>query len=124
MIRIRVIQASCLISSILYQITLLLISLPFNMLFAYATFAPILVLYVPDQYHCSVDPALVESGNWTVEALEAWYIPRSEEARKCKMYDRLPPPPLFESEASGSILEGLDEDLCLWRGNLQKIMLL
>ena len=73
-----------------YQVILLLISLPFNVLCAYAFFTPVLVLYVPD-HHCSIDAYLMsDRGNFIREELESWLIPVEEDGSKskCQMYNR------------------------------------
>ena len=73
-----------------YQLILLLISLPFNVLCAYAFFTPVLVLYVPD-HHCSIDAYLMsDRGNFLREELESWFIPVEEDGSKskCLMYNR------------------------------------
>ena len=73
-----------------YQVILLLISLPFNVLCAYAFFTPILVLYVPD-HHCSINAHLNNNngGNFTREQLEGWFIPMEEGSMsKSRMYNR------------------------------------
>ena len=73
-----------------YQVILLLISLPFNVLCAYAFFTPVLVLYVPD-HHCSIDAYLMsDRGNFLREELESWFIPVEDNGSKskCLMYNR------------------------------------
>ena len=65
-------------------------SLPFNVLIAYAVFSPVLVLYVPD-HHCSVDAHLNNSDGekFTREQLRDWFIPMEEDGHsKCMMYNR------------------------------------
>ena len=65
-------------------------SLPFNVLIAYAVFSPVLVLYVPD-HHCSVDAYLNNSdgGRFTREQLRDWLIPlEGGSLSKCRMYNR------------------------------------
>ena len=69
---------------------LVLASLPFNVFMAYAMFTPVLVLYTPDDRRCSLDPALLRSGGeWSVEDLVNWTIPREEDGSlsKCFMYN-------------------------------------
>ena len=73
-----------------YQFVLLLMSIPFNVLIAYAVFSPVLVLYVPD-HHCSVDVFLngSDGGTFTREQLKNWFIPLEEGSlSKCLMYNR------------------------------------
>ena len=70
------------------QIMLVVVSLPFNIFMAYAMFTPVLVLYTPD-HRCSADPALVASGNWSVEDWVDRAIPREPDGSlsKCFMYN-------------------------------------
>ena len=65
-------------------------SLPFNVLIAYAVFSPVLVLYVPE-HHCSVDAHINTSDGekFTKEQLKEWFIPMEEDGfSKCMMYNR------------------------------------
>ena len=71
---------------------LVVASLPFNVFMAYAMFTPVLVLYTPD-HRCALDPALLGnssgSGEWSVEELVNWTIPREGDGSlsKCFMYN-------------------------------------
>ena len=69
---------------------LVVASLPFNVFMAYAMFTPVLVLYTPQQHRCSLDPALLHSeGEWSLEDLVNWTIPREEDGSlgKCFMFN-------------------------------------
>jgi hypothetical protein len=89
------------------QFLLLLMSLPFNILMAYATFSPILILYTPD-HQCAIDPDLMANSSLTTDQLEGWYIPIEEDGHKskCFIYDRPPPP--ASQEDIGSMSQDLN----------------